>query len=184
MRPLLTIVALLTLLPAVLAQFASDRNNTGPAMQAGTDPLAMMNRDLQEARELLKRFPATANRDKMELLLTRMELQLKQLAPRLANGERPRPMSLEDFNRFLNSLRAQSFDKDKYSFLENFMPGRFITCDQAASILKLYNFDNDRIRAAIYLHGFLTDPENFHQTLGVFMFDSSRKTVMERLKKK
>lgn len=186
MRLLLTTLCLLTVLPTLSAQFASDRNNNpGPAMQGGgPDPLVILSRDLMEARELLKRFPATGNRDKMELLLTRMELQLKQLAPRLASGERPRPMNLEDFNRFLNSLRGQAFDKDKIGFLENFMPGRFVTCDQAGTILKLFSFDNDRIRAAVYLHGFLTDPENFHQTLAVFTFDSSRKTVMERVRKK
>ncbi len=183
MRYVISAFLLVVHLQSSQAQFASERSTGAPAA-AGNDALTALNRDLMEARDLLKRFPATANRDKMELLLTRMELQLKQLAPRLATGEKPRPMSLDDFNRFLNSIRGQSFDKDKYSFLENFMPGRFINCEQATTILKLFSFDNDRIRAAVYLHGFVTDPENFHQTLSVFAFDTSKKTVMERVRKK
>lgn len=183
MRSIFCFVVLTTLgMTSSFAQFASDRNRDQPP--AGTnDPVLAMSRDLQEARELLKRMPASANRDRVELLLTRTELQLKQLAGRMAEGVAKRkPVSPEDFNRLLVSMRNQAFDKDKYTFLETTTAGRHFTCDQAAQLLKLFSFDSDRAKGALLLHPGLTDPENFHRVLEVFIFDGNKKSLMERLK--
>lgn len=165
--------------PSLHAQFATERNSRDNA----NTPLGGMLKDLAEARELLKRIPASANRDKIELLLTRTELQLKQLMQ--AQGDfnnRPTAMSAESFNRFAANMRSKAFDKDKMGFLEDHLLSAYVNSDQAIVLLKHFSFDSDRIRAAVLLYDHLIDKENFHRVLEVFSFDSSRKSVMERLK--
>lgn len=165
--------------PSLQAQFATERNSQDNA----NAPLGGMLKDLAEARDLLKRIPASANRDRIELLLTRTELQLKQLMQAQGNfNNRPAAMSAESFNRFAANMRSKAFDKDKMGFLEDHLLSAYVNSDQAIVLLKQFSFDSDRIRAAVLLYDHLIDKENFHRVLEVFSFDSSRKSVMERLK--
>jgi hypothetical protein len=162
------------------AQFAAERNTQGGS-RAGNDPVAAMVRDLQEARELVKKMPASANRDRIELLLTRTELQLKQQTASMAGGK-SQSMPSTEFNRFQTAFRKIAFDKDKYQFLENNLRGQFVNCEQAAQLVKDFSFDTDRIRAAVLLHGHLSDPEAFYRVLDTFSFDSSKKQVTDRIR--
>ncbi|HQR06741.1 MAG TPA: DUF4476 domain-containing protein [Gemmatales bacterium] len=164
------------------AQFASDRQKEQPKPTI-PDGNTQMLKDLQEARELLKRVPPSGNRDRIELLLTRTELQLKQILGRMGDTlPKPKVISNEDFNRLSVSMRNQAFDKDKYQFMENFVAGRHFTCDQASQLLKHFSFDADRIKGAVLLYPQLIDPENFNRVLEPFAFETSRKAVMERVK--
>lgn len=164
------------------AQFAGDRQKD-QAKPMIPDSNTQILKDLQEARELLKRVPPSGNRDRIELLLTRTELQLKQMLGRLGDSmPKPKALSPEDFNRLSVSMRNQAFDKDKYQFMENFAAGRYFTCDQASQLLKHFSFDADRIRGAVLLYPQLVDAENFNRVLECFTFDTSRKSVMERIK--
>ncbi len=164
------------------AQFAGDRQKE-PQKPAIPDSNTQLLKDLQEARDLLKRVPPSANRDRIELLLTRTELQLKQMLGRMADTlPKPKAISHEDFNRLSVSMRNQAFDKDKYQFMENFVAGRYFTCDQASQLVKHFSFDPDRIKGAVLLYPQVIDPENFHRVLEPFTFDTSRKAVMERVR--
>ncbi len=91
------------------AQFATDR----PGEQVrGFDgnALGQIQRDLQEARDLVKRLPATSNRDRLELLLTRVELSLKQLGS--GGTARPVAITANDFNKLMFSLRNPAVEGD------------------------------------------------------------------------
>ncbi len=182
MKTLLTIV-ILFFSSSVMGQFATERDQPGtnPDRKSGNDPVSSMLRDLQEARELVKRLPASAQRDRLELLLTRTELQIKQQSVALG-GTKPHAMSNEDYFKFIASLRRQSFDKDKYTFLENNLQTQFITSEQAANLVKEFSFDPDRIRASVFLYRHIIDPEYFYRVLDTFSFESSKKTVTERIK--
>lgn len=166
------------------AQFASERQKeqAKPMMPDGN---TQMLKDLQEARDLLKRMPPSGNRDRIELLLTRTELQLKQALGKMSDTlSKPKAISNEEFNSLSVSMRNQAFDKDKYQFIENFVAGRHVTSIQASQLLKHFSFDPDRIKAAVMLYPQVIDPENFHKALEAFTFETSRKTVMERVKQR
>jgi len=176
------LVCLLSITLPSQAQFAGDRqkDQSKPTIPDGNTQVL---RDLQEARELLKRVPPSGNRDRIELLLTRTELQLKQMLGRMGDTlPKPKAISNEDFNRLSISMRNQAFDKDKYQFMENFVAGRHFTCDQASVLLRHFSFDADRIKAAVLLYPQLIDAENFNRALEAFTFETSRKSVMERIK--
>lgn len=181
MKTLLSLVCCCCLTGMATAQFAEDRGAGKPP--AGDTGFVGVLRDLQEAKELIKKLPVSTTRDRLELLVTRSELQLKQMGQNF-NTPRPTPMNQEEFNRFSINLRNQSFDKDKLAFLENFMSTRYVNCQQASILLKHFSFDSDRIKGAVLIYTRLTDVDNFHRVLEIFTFDSSKKTVMEQLKRR
>lgn len=180
MMKALLATTLLCFTTSVMGQFSTERDQPG-SNKAANDPVNTMLRDLQEARDLVKRMPASPQRDRIELLLTRTELQLKQQSANLG-GAKPHAMSNEDYFKFMASFRRQAFDKDKYTFLENNLATHFLTSEQAAGIVRELSFDTDRIRAAVFLHKHVTDPEYFYRVLDVFSFETSKKTVTERIK--
>lgn len=143
--------------------------------------------DLRDARKLLADIKERKLREQLELLLARAALTADDLKELLATSPRPeprRPITDEDFAKLLANIKDQSFDDDKVEFIETFVKGRPMTCGQATEILKTLSFDDGRIKAAVVIYPGLVDSENFFEVLKVFPFDSSRKKVMEAIRKK
>ena len=87
-----------------------------------------------------------------------------------------------DFARLLQSLRRETFDSGKLSFVRTVSRMNSFSSEQARQLLEQFDFDNDRVEAAVLLYPRLTDPENFFRVLEVFSFDSGRESVRKRLK--
>lgn len=68
--------------------------------------------------------------------------------------------------------------------MKTFVAGRPLNCEQAAEILKTFSFDDGRIASAVILYPGLVDPANFFEVLKVFSFESTRKQVMDAVRKK
>lgn len=140
--------------------------------------------DLKEARELLAKVADKPTRERLELLITRSELRAVELEKSLA-GVAPAasapPLSAEDFASLMKSLKAESFDEGKASFVALFAQKGRLTCEQAKEILKAFSFDDDRVKSAVLLYPRVTDPENFFKVLDVFSFSSSKDEVRKRL---
>lgn len=146
-----------------------------------------LKKDLHDARKLLIDINDRKLREQLELLLSRAALKAEDLEELIAGSSRRQakaPITNEDFAKLLKNLKDQSFDEQKVEFIETFVKGRPMNCGQAAEILKTLSFDDGRIQAAIMLHPGLVDSENFFEVLKVFPFESSRKKVMEAVRKK
>lgn len=146
-----------------------------------------LKKDLRDARRLLVDVNDRKLRDQLELVLSRASLKVEELEewlPRLPRGQAKQPISDEDFAKLLKNLKEQSFDEQKVEFIETFAKGRPLSCAQTTELLKTMSFDDGRIKAAVILHPGLVDAENFFEVLKVFPFDSSRKQVMEAIRKK
>ncbi len=141
--------------------------------------------DLKEARELLKKVTDKTTRDRLELLITRSELKALELQKLLGGtnvpATQPTAMSAENFTKLLKGLKAEAFDDGKASFVATFAVQARLNCEQARELLKVFSFDEGRIKSAIVLYPRLTDPENFFTTLDAFSFDSSRTEVRKKL---
>jgi phage shock protein PspC (stress-responsive transcriptional regulator)/predicted Ser/Thr protein kinase len=87
-----------------------------------------------------------------------------------------------EFDRMLKSLRTESFDEGKLSFIKLVSKNNAFTCDQARQLLREFSDDGDRASAAVALYPTLTDPEDFNRALEVFTYDSGRETVRKQLK--
>lgn len=140
--------------------------------------------DLKEARELLAKVADKPTRERLELLIMRSELRAVELEKSLA-GVAPAanapPLSAEDFAKLMKSLKAESFDEGKASFVALFAQKGRLTCEQAKEILKAFSFDDDRVKSAVLLYPRVTDPENFFKVLDVFSFSSSKDEVRKKI---
>ncbi len=145
-----------------------------------------LKKDLRDARRLLVDVNDRKLRDQLELLLSRAALKAEDLEDFFAGSSRggaKLPISDADFAKLLKNLKEQAFDEQKVEFIETFAKGRPLSCAQATELLKTLAFDDGRIKAAIILHPGLVDAENFFEVLKVFPFESSRKQVMEAIRK-
>ena len=147
------------------------------------DAVDQIARDLREARKMTNAIAEKATRDRLELVLARAELRAIDLREELGKvpdpPAGPRPLTEEEFAHLLKGVSAQPFDKDKLIQIQNFGTARPLTCAQAAGLLKSFNFDEDRGKAAILLYPRLTDRLRFQEVLDVFVFDLNRKKVRE-----
>jgi hypothetical protein len=161
---------------------AKEKETTSGALSAKVKDIAA---DLKEARDLLKGVADKTTRDRLELLITRSELRAVELEKSLAGGAPAAtaapPLSAEDFANLTKSLKAESFDEGKASFVALFAQKGRLTCEQAREILKAFSFDDDRVKSAVLLYPRVTDPENFFKVLDVFSFSSSKDEVRKKL---
>jgi hypothetical protein len=168
--------------PFAQGQRPAEKNAAGAELAAKAKEMAA---DLKEARDLLKGVADKTTRDRLELLITRSELRAVELEKSLA-GIAPAaiaapPLSAEDFAKLMKSLKAESFDEGKASFVALFAQKGRLTCEQAREILKAFSFDDDRIKSAVLLYPRVTDPENFFKALDVFSFSSSKDEVRKKI---
>ncbi len=162
----------------------SERSGRSPARAAAA--VGALRENLHSARRLLGEIKDRQLRRELEVLLTRAAMnaeELEALFPHLSRTRGGRPISAGDFANLLKNLKDQSFDADKLQFIASFLKDRRIYCDQATQILKSFSFDEGRIKAAIALHPNVVDSENFYEVLKVLSFESSRKQVMEAVRK-
>lgn len=183
--PLVILLGLST--TSAFAQRAGAKSRADREQVRASDTVAGLQKNLKEARRLLVEIDDKRTRERLELLLSRAALQAEDLEELLGDSTDPRvkrPMSEADFARLLKGLKERSFDEDKLEFIETFVKGRPLTCKQATEVIKLVSFDEGRAKAAIALHPSIVDAEHFFEVLKVFPFDSTRKEVMEAIRKK
>lgn len=146
-----------------------------------------LKKDLRDARRLLVDVNDDALREKLELLLSRAALKaedLKELVGDSRHGRDELSTSDADLAKLIDNIKDQPFDEQKLEFVKTFVKGRPLNCEQAAKLLKTFSFDDGRKSAAVIIYPGLVDSENFFEVLKIFPFDSTRKQVMEAVRKK
>jgi hypothetical protein len=144
------------------------------------EQLDLIGKELREARSIASRIGDKAIRDRLEAILGRAELRTRDLADDLAQVKStttPTALPEADFDKLLDGLKKEVFDPGKLAFVENFAAGKPLSCQQAAALLKSFNFDELRIKAAKVLYPRLIDRQNFHEVLGTFIFDNNKAEV-------
>lgn len=86
-----------------------------------------------------------------------------------------------DFGRMLKSLKVESFDDGKLSFVKLVSRSNEFTSDQVRQMLKTFSFDPQRAQAAVALYPAVSDKKNFSHALEAFDHDSSRISVRQQL---
>jgi hypothetical protein len=76
--------------------------------------------------------------------------------------------------KLLKGLKQEPFDQGKLTYIENFAAARPLSCEQAATLLKCFAFDEGRIKAVKLLYPRLIDRQNFNDVLSTFVFDKSK----------
>lgn len=93
------------------------------------------------------------------------------------------PVAMDNvtFNQLVSSINAQSFGSDKLNVLRQALGSNYITCSQLVQLLPLFDFDSDRVDAAVTAFPSLTDPQNAFTLSSSFDFSSSFSDFQSRV---
>ena len=185
-RTLFGVAALAVVLPALCwgqsAPPAKEKTSPIASAKAAAKDVAA---DLREARELVKKINDKKLRTRLELLLARSELKTLDIQKNLtvlASLPKRVPVSADELAKFVKGLKANAFDTEKAAFVETNAKTRWFTSAQARDILKLFAFDDGRVKAGVALYPRVSDPENWFVVDEAFTFDGGRKALREKLK--
>ncbi|MFO0953849.1 MAG: DUF4476 domain-containing protein [Isosphaeraceae bacterium] len=162
-----------------------------PPRPSARQRVEQLRADLREAQSVVKGLADRRARDRLELLLTRAELHASELQNAAAQLDRPpvfvavpRVVTDAEFAPMLKAVKDQSFDNRKLEVVQSFGKTRRFTSAQVKQLTQAFTFENDRVKAAVWLHPLLADPENFFMVLEAFTFDSSKNAVRQQIKQK
>ena len=91
--------------------------------------------------------------------------------------EKPKPMTEEQFRRLLETLKDESFSDTKLDILKEAARYNWFTSEQVARILEVFDFDEDRLKAAKMLYPRVVDKENFYIVYSRFEFSSTKEEL-------
>ena len=79
-----------------------------------------------------------------------------------------------DFSILYDKVSKGNFDEDKYDLIEVASLGCFYTCDQCARIMGLFSFADDKLRALRYMAHHIVDPQNAYSIYRLFNFNDDK----------
>jgi len=98
----------------------------------------------------------------------------------------PNPPSVEmtelDFNSFIQSIKKQSFDKDKESYVKTYMKNAYLSTHQISQILKQLSFDATKLDLAKFLFDRCVDKQNYFEVANELQFSSSKTDLNDFIK--
>ncbi len=94
-----------------------------------------------------------------------------------------KPMSENSFSKLLESIKSESFEDTKIEILESAASDNYFTCEQLINILKLFSFEDNKIKACKIVYPKLVDKENFHSVYSSFTFSDSKKKIKDWIEK-
>lgn len=87
---------------------------------------------------------------------------------------RLRLMSPQSFQRFYNELRRLPFPDDKLRYLQDATQRNLFTCQQAEQVLRLYTFDDERLRVLTLFAQRLVNYDEAYRLINLFTFDDAK----------
>ncbi|MCB9777635.1 MAG: DUF4476 domain-containing protein [Alphaproteobacteria bacterium] len=93
------------------------------------------------------------------------------------DGLQPTPAMAERYAALRAQVQGESFASDRLAVIIGAAPTLKLTTTQAAELVKLLSFDNDKVAAIQALAGSLTDPQNGAQLADLLSFSSDKETV-------
>lgn len=101
----------------------------------------------------------------------------------LATDPRVPVMPEEVFANFYNSYRRLTFDKERIAFI-NQQRNTAYTCAQIKQLLRVFDFDNNKVEMGKQLYDLCADKGNFFTIYDIFTFDSYKRQLMEYISNK
>ncbi len=88
-------------------------------------------------------------------------------------------ISEEGLNRLISAINRESFSDDKLQVLQTWAPRYYFLSSQAARIVPLFSFEDNRLKAIKILYPRLLDKENAEELIKYLQFSSSREEIRE-----
>lgn len=86
------------------------------------------------------------------------------------------------FQRLYNNVKRATFSDDKQKALHQYLGDADISCSECARLLKLFSFDDDKVKALKYMAPHLANNE-FEVILDCFTFQSGKDKAYDILKR-
>lgn len=103
-------------------------------------------------------------------------------------GHRPeynrydRVMSSQLFENFFNKVKKEPFSSDRLKMIEASLANTDFTCGQCLRLVKLYTFDDDKMKIMKLMYPRIVDKEAFFTVVDVLTFSSNKDEMNEFLK--
>ena len=86
------------------------------------------------------------------------------------------------FSKFYNKVRNATFDNEKFDLIEVASLGCWYSCAQTARMMRLFTFDDDRMKVLRLMASRIVDPQNSADIYRLFDFESEKAKVGEILR--
>ncbi len=106
--------------------------------------------------------------------------EIQSLLSMLDVPEQPRPLQPEELQSLLQSMRDEAFADQKLEILRTFLLTRkpSITVEQVASIMDVFTFDNDKVKAVRLMYPYIQDKENGYKLVNKLTFSDEKDELM------
>ncbi len=95
------------------------------------------------------------------------------------------PVTPERFENMLHTVENQSFESTKLSTAKQIIKyNNCMTVNQLVQIIRLFDFDNTKLKLAKFAYDYIYDIENFYKVNNVFDFDSTKSKLAKFLEEK
>ena len=91
-------------------------------------------------------------------------------------------MSPEIFQHFFQTVKNESFDKNKFKVIEQATLTSRFTSTQCAALVNLFSFDKEKIRVMKIMYPVIVDKDYFFSVIDKLSFLSSKEEIQEYLK--
>jgi hypothetical protein len=92
-----------------------------------------------------------------------------------------RAMTAQSYNALHNTVRRQSFSKDKVGTIIQAGRHNYFTCSQVSGLLKLVTFSRDRVKALRGIAHRIVDKGNSFIIVNAFTFSRDKRTAQKIL---
>lgn len=86
----------------------------------------------------------------------------------------PQPCSDAEFRNIITQLQNEPFPDTRLQLLSSIAKSHYFTVNQALEILSLFEFDEDKLKAAKTLYPSLVDPQDAYRLTSAFTFDDTK----------
>ena len=87
----------------------------------------------------------------------------------------------KEFSLLYGKVKAVSFDDDKYVLLEVASIRCYYTCAQCAKLMKLFSFDDSKLKALRIMASHIVDPQNVYVITETMSFSDSKDRALKLL---
>ncbi len=87
------------------------------------------------------------------------------------------PVPEIEYQNMLRIIREQDFDDTRLETAENMIINHVLTVNQLRGILRLFDFDDKKLKLAKFAYPYVMDKENYYALVDVFDFESDKKKL-------
>ncbi len=89
--------------------------------------------------------------------------------------------SSADFSKIKNNISANNFEDTKLTVAKDIIKSKCLTAMQIHDVMKLFNFEDNRLELAKYAYNYVFDKDNYYEVYKAFQFNSSIDMLKESI---